>query len=295
MNNDDRVAQFLARLTGRTQDNYRYALSAWRRWLDSRGTPLMSAQRQDVEEWIALRRSSGISARTVCSDLSHLSGLYRWATEEALIPADPTSLVARPRYGRTERPYLGAQDTRRILEASLSWSGGELAAHVHLWALSGLRPGEPRIARVEDLGTHDGSTTLAVSATKTAGRERLALPASTARILSDAVGCRRRGTLLVHPSTGRPWTKAAERARLIRLLDWAGLPQVTPYGLRTGFITHSLAAGIDERLVMISARHTSSAQTARYDRLRDQVERAVGPALERWLSSPQEPAEGVRA
>lgn len=51
-------------------------------------------------------------------------------------------------------------------------------------------------------------------------------------------------------------------------------------------ITLALAAGIPEREVMISARHTSSAQTARYDRLRDQVERAVGPRLEAWLRLP---------
>ena len=39
---------------------------------------------------------------------------------------------------------------------------------------------------------------------------------------------------------------------------------------------------------MISARHVSSAQTARYDRMRDQVERAAGPALADWLSSYQQ-------
>ena len=65
---------------------------------------------------------------------------------------------------------------------------------------------------------------------------------------------------------------------------------MTAYGLRTGFITLALAAGIDERRVMISARHTSTYQTARYDRMRDQVERAVGPALADWLSSPQDTA-----
>ena len=117
------------------------------------------------------------------------------------------------------------------------------------------------------------------------GREILLLPEATARILAGAAGGRSTGPLLIHPRTGRAWTKATERARLARLLEHAGLPPVSPYGLRTGFITLALAAGISEREVMISARHTSSAQTARYDRLRDQVERAAGPALAAWLSS----------
>ena len=67
---------------------------------------------------------------------------------------------------------------------------------------------------------------------------------------------------------------------------------MTAYGLRVGFITLALAAGISEREVMISARHVSSAQTARYDRLRDQVERAVAPRLANWLSSYQRGGAG---
>lgn len=282
---DGLVGRFLARLTGRTRANYAGDLGLWRAWLGGRGVALLAASRQDVEEWVAARRAGGIGARTACTNLGHLHGLYRWAAREGLIAADPTALVDRPARGRTARPWLGPADTARLLEASLEWADGEMAAHVHLWALSGLRPGEPRGLRVEDLGSHDSRPTLAVRATKTPGREILLLPEATARILARAAGGRSTGPLLIHPRTGRAWTKATERARLARLLEHAGLPPVTAYGLRTGFITHALAAGISEREVMISARHASSAQTARYDRLRDQVERAAGPALAAWLSS----------
>ena len=282
------VDRFLARLTGRTRTNYAGDLRLWRAWLDGRGVALLAASRQDVEEWVAARRAGGIGARTACTNLGHLRGLYRWAMREGLTVVDPTALVDRPAYGRTERAWLGPADTARLLEASRQWSGGELAAHVHLWALSGLRPGEPRGLEVGDLGSHDGRPTLSVAATKTPGREILLLPEATARFLAGAAGGRSTGHLLIHPRTGRPWTKATERSRLARLLEHADLPRVTAYGLRTGFITHALAAGIGEREVMISARHVSSAQTARYDRMRDQVERAVGPRLEDWLSSYQQ-------
>lgn len=289
------VGRFLARLTGRTRANYAGDLGLWRAWLDGRGVALLAASRQDVEEWVAARRAAGIGARTACTNLSHLHGLYRWAMREGLTAADPTALVDRPAYGRTARPWLGPADTARLLKASLEWSGGEMAAHTHLWALSGLRPGEPRGLEVGDLGSHDGRPTLTVKATKTPGRERLLLPEATARILAGAAGGRSTGHLLIHPRTGRPWTKATERSRLARLLEHAGLPAVTAYGLRVGFITHALAAGIGEREVMISARHTSSAQTARYDRMRDQVERAVAPRLAAWLSSYQQGDAGSEA
>lgn len=284
----DVEARYLARLAGRTCTNHADCLRLWRRWLDARGVALLDASRQDVEEWVAARRAEGVGPRTVCTDLSRLHMVYRWALEEGLIGADPTVLVRRPSYGCTERPWLGREDTARLLEASLTWSGGEMAAHIHLWALSGLRPGEPRALRVTDLGEVDGRPTLSVTATKTPGRERIALPGATARLLRAAGGGRAAGPLLVHPRTGRPWTKGAERARLARLLADTGLPHVTAYGLRTGFITLALAAGVPERDVMISARHTSSAQTARYDRMRGQVERAAGPRLAAWLRLPSQ-------
>lgn len=289
------VDRFLARLTGRTRANYAGDLRLWRAWLDGRGVALLAASRQDVEEWVAARRAGGIGARTACTNLSHMAGFYRWAMREGLTVVDPTALVDRPARGRTVRPWLGPADTARLLKASLEWSGGEMAAHTHLWALSGLRPGEPRGLEVGDLGSHDGRPTLTVRATKTPGRERLLLPEATARILAGAAAGRSTGPLLIHPRTGRPWTKATERSRLARLLEHAGLPAVTAYGLRVGFITLALAAGISEREVMISARHTSSAQTARYDRLRDQVERAVAPRLAAWLSSYQQRGAGSEA
>ena len=289
------VDRFLARLTGRTRANYAGDLRLWRAWLDGRGVALLAASRQDVEEWVAARRAGGIGARTACTNLSHMAGFYRWAMREGLTVVDPTALVDRPARGRTVRPWLGPADTARLLKASLEWSGGEMAAHTHLWALSGLRPGEPRGLEVGDLGSHDGRPTLTVRATKTPGRERLLLPEATARILAGAAAGRSTGPLLIHPRTGRPWTKATERSRLARLLEHAGLPRVTAYGLRVGFITLALAAGISEREVMISARHTSSAQTARYDRLRDQVERAVAPRLAAWLSSYQQRGAGSEA
>jgi len=198
------VGRFLARLTGRTRTNYAGDLGLWRAWLDGRGVALLSASRQDVEEWVAARRAGGIGARTACTNLGHMAGFYRWAMREGLTVVDPTALVDRPARGRTERAWLGPADTARLLEASRQWSGGELAAHVHLWALSGLRPGEPRGLEVGDLGSHDGRPTLSVAATKTPGRERLALPEATARILTEAAGGRTCRTIRERLQAERP-------------------------------------------------------------------------------------------
>ena len=135
-----------------------------------------------------------------------------------------------------------------------------------------------------DLGSYDGRTTLTVTATKDLGRETLPLPASTGRILTGAAAGRgRQDLLLPHPTTGRAWTAGTERNWLVGLCGYAGVPVVTPYGLRDGQITIALMAGIPEREVSVSARHATTATTSCYDRLRTQVARAVGPRLEAWL------------
>lgn len=278
------LARFLARVAGeRTRENYQRDLGPWSRWLRGRGTGLLEAGRQDVEEYLAAHPAW--APATVCTVVDHVHGLYRWCLEEGLVGADPTALVRRPRRPRhCGRAWLGPRDLTRLLEASLDWRGGGLAAHAHLWGLSGLRPGEPRGLRVADLAAYDGQVTLTVTATKEAGRETLLLPASTGRILTGAAAGRgRQDLLLPHPTTGRAWTAGTERNWLVGLCGYAGVPVVTPYGLRDGQITIALMAGIPEREVSVSARHATTATTSHYDRLRTQVARAVGPRLETYL------------
>ena len=139
------VARFLARLVGRTQENYARDLGAWAVWLDGRGVPLLDAGRQDVEEYVAtMVAERGWAPATVCTVIGHLAGFYRWCAEEGLDPVSPTLLVRRPSRPRhAARVWLGRGDLARLLDASLTWRDGGLVAHTHLWALSGYGPANP--------------------------------------------------------------------------------------------------------------------------------------------------------
>lgn len=77
------------------------------------------------------------------------------------------------------------------------------------------------------------------------------------------------------------------------VIDWssifrarAAVVTLQPRCSPSSVITLALAAGIPEREVMINARHTSSAQTARYNHLHYQIKHAMGPRLEAWLRLP---------
>jgi integrase/recombinase XerD len=281
---------FLSRLSGRTKENYNYTLRLWAKWCDAHGIDVATATRQNIEEWIAERRAM-VQPRTTKTDIGLLHGFYKWLAETGVRLDIPTMGIRRPRSGRSERPWLGRLDALRLLEAVPHWRGGELEPQVRLWLLSGLRPGEPRALQVGDLQEHDGMPALRVKATKTPGTEIIAIPESTADVLKRwASEKNERDFLLTNPATGAPWGKAAEGNSFRALVAHAGLPPVTPSSLRVSFVTLAIQAGLPEYEVSIAARHASSAQTAYYERLRDQADNPVGPILEDWLIQTPSPA-----
>lgn len=274
------MAAYLTTRYGITKQNHMYDLRLWVRWLEAQNIYILAARRREVDRWVSERRDSGLSLRTIHGNISSVRGFYRWAIEEEYTSDDPTRYTRVSSPPRVDRKFLSLPDTRRLLERSLTFKNGLLAPQIHLWALSGLRPGEPRKLLIEDFEFYDGKPTLLVDASKTPGRERLTLPKSTATLLDKAAAERKNGPLILNPHTGKAWTGANERVIFYQLLEDAGLPTITPYSLRVGFITHALGAGINERLVMISARHSSTAATTYYDRLRDKIERSVGVEME---------------
>ena len=80
------LERFLSRLVGRTRENYAQDLAPWAAWLEGRGSSLLDATRQDVEEYVAqMIAERAWAPATVCTVISHLAGLYRWCVEEGLI------------------------------------------------------------------------------------------------------------------------------------------------------------------------------------------------------------------
>lgn len=276
------VDDYLETLTGRTQENTWYDLRLWADWCDGQGLDPLSATRADLEVWLTEGLAAGRASRTVGTWLCHVAGVYRWAWETGVIGHDPSAGVRRPRRPRAApRLWLGPEDLSLLLAESRAESP-QVGALVHLLGLCGLRTSELVRARVEDAHSYDGRQVLHLHRAKNTCSQWMPLPAPVAGQVERAVGGRAAGSLLAR-SDGRPWSAVMIRRALYALEDELGLPHVTPQGLRVGAITLALRAGVDERVVMISAGHTSSAQTARYDAARTSVEAPAGVALAAWL------------
>lgn len=277
--------RYLARYAGRTRENLNGHLRRWVAWCETREIDWPTATADDALAWAAELRDAGRSTRTVATLLSALRGLYRWLWAAGQRPDDASQQIPLPPRERSaDRVWLARDDLRRLLGAARS-ADPVTGCAVHLWGLSGLRLGEALRIDIADLSRHDGHVTVAVRRSKATGRDRIALPDATAELAARCVAGRPAGPLLLS-RTGRRLTPIPARQRLRALCHEAGVPAVTPQGLRVGWITLALEAGIPERQVAISAGHASSAMVAHYDARRCLVERTAGLALEEWLACP---------
>lgn len=277
--------RYLARYAGRTRENLCGYLRRWVAWCETRGVGWPTATADDALTWAAELRDAGRSTRTVSTLLSALRGLYRWLWVTGQRPDDASQQIPLPPRERSaDRVWLARDDLRRLLAAARA-ADPVTGCAVHLWGLSGLRLGEALRIDIADLSRHDGHVTVAVRRSKATGRDRIALPDATAGLVARCVAGRAAGPLLLSRA-GRRLTPIPARQRLRALCHEAGVPAVTPQGLRVGWITLALEAGIPERQVAISACHASSAMVAHYDARRCLVERAAGLALEEWLACP---------
>lgn len=277
--------RYLTRYAGRTRENLHGHLRRWVAWCETRAIDWPTATADDALAWAAELRDAGRSTRTVSTLLSAIRGLYRWLWAVGQRPDDASRQIPLPPRERSaDRVWLARDDLRRLLDAARA-ADPVTGCAVHLWGLSGLRLGEALRIDIADLSRHDDHATVAVRRSKATGRDRIALPDATAELAARCVAGRATGPLLLS-HTGRRLTPIPARQRLRALCHEAGIPAVTPQGLRVGWITLALEAGIPERQVAISAGHASSAMVAHYDARRCLVERAAGLALEEWLACP---------
>lgn len=286
------VAGYLAPYTGRTLENYTGYLARWQAWCAGRGIPLEAVTRADIESCRAELAAAGNGARAVRSFLGPIRGLYRWAAEEDLLVRDPAALVRLPRTPRTSaRAWLHPDDLMQLLDHVREHADPTTSAMIHLHGLCGTRPGETRAIDVPDAYSYGGRTVLSLRHRKAGAADRITIAPVVAEQIARATEGRSAGPLLTMHS-GNRITKSTARDRFVRAAAAAGMPKgVSPYGLRTGFIIIALAAGVPEREVMHYVGHTSSSQTAYYDRLRHTIDSTAGLTVAEHIALPH-PAGG---
>jgi integrase/recombinase XerD len=252
--------------------SYRRDLNRWAGWLDRRGGTLLSAQRTDVEAFLAEQFRTKAKATSIARRLSAVRRFYALQLQHGAVRADPTLRVQAPKLPRRLPKNLSEAKVEALLAAPDSGTTLGLRDRAMLETLyaTGLRVSELvglTLAQVSlDMGV--------VRVIGKGSKERLVPLGEESiswlkRYLADArhaLAGNSKSTAVFVTARGGPLTRQAFWALLKRLGAKAGIPaaSLSPHVLRHAFATHLLNHGADLRVVQLLLGHADIATTTIY-------------------------------
>jgi len=280
------VEEFLVWLSserGRSRNTiqaYRRDLLAYQRWLESRGSSVLSITTDDLVDLVAERRSSGAATTSIARQIAAIRMLHRYLAIEQLRPDDPTSRLDGVRVpSGIPKPLTEAQVTS-LLDAVL---GNEPLDRRDRALLELLYATGARISEV--VGLSMGDIDFDESLVRLFGKgskERIVPYGSSAAIALDEwfspsgrahlvpVRWKRRGdaeAVFLNQHGGR---LSRQGAWLVvkKYGDRAGITDhLSPHVLRHSCATHLLDHGADLRIVQEMLGHASISTTQVYTRV----------------------------
>lgn len=259
------IAGYLAKFRGTTFTDYRTDLRHYLGWCERNGLPPLQATRPHLELYVRWLEEQGWATSTIARRFGTVSGFYRFADIDELIPKNPAAHVTRPRVDKAsqKRTVFSALEFG-ILQDVASKTGPMEHALIGLLGLRGLRIAEACQIDVEDVTIKGGYD--CVTLTRKGGkRVTLSLPVPVARAVRAAIQDRREGPLLLN-SQGRRMDRAAATRVIRRLCRAAHMPEGrSPHSCRRTFVTTALAIGIPLADVQLAAGHASPTTTMIYN------------------------------
>lgn len=277
------IAGFLERawselgLADNTLASYGRDLEGFARWLGPRGTPLASAGRSDVQQYLQERTTGGgasgrgYKARSNARLLSSLRHFYRLLGRVGTLDADPTLLVDAPKLPRSLPKALSEAEVEGLLRTPPDTPLGlRDRAMLELMYATGLRVSELVGIVAAQVNLRQG----VLRVLGKGGKERLVpLGEEAAHWLTRYVGEAR--PLLLKGGRSEALFVSNRRAAMTRQMFWtlvkkhaqaAGIAsqRISPHVLRHSFATHLLNHGADLRALQLMLGHSSLSTTQIY-------------------------------
>jgi integrase len=230
-------------------------------------------------------------AHLMASTANVYLGVVRQCMEAARVLGHRTTPLASLRVKSTEpvaeRPHVEEEDGERFIEAAAQLGPRQLAALL-LGLDAGLRSGEMVGLRVEDIDGEDLHVRRSIAMVKgqrtvfapKSGKARI-LPMSPrlARVFDELAGASEDGWLL-HQDDGTPAVRRQIETWLAQVVRRVGAEHVSPHGLRHGFASQVLRAGVDPKTVMALMGHASLATLEKYTHTTDRARRGAVSRLQ---------------
>jgi integrase/recombinase XerC len=224
-----------------------------------------------LRSFLARRRQSGVSSRSLARSLSALRTFFRWLEKQEMVDNRAVAAVAIPKVPHSvPKPLTVAKAVSVVgdtMTSDLDWVAARDTAVLLLLYGSGLRISEALGLRVEEAPS---ALRDVLRITGKGGKERIVpvLPVTIAAIDRYRRLCPYRldvGDLLFRGAKGGPLSPRLIQLAMERLRAGLGLPATaTPHALRHSFATHLLSAGADLRQIQELLGHASLSTTQVY-------------------------------
>jgi len=217
-------------------------------------TPLLDADRHDVERYLDGLVDRGLGGWTRTSYTANLRAFYQWAHLRGHVADDPAAEVVLPRRPQGVPRPIGEDDLR----AAVTAAGGALLVWLLLAALCGLRAGEIALLRRENVLDDIEPPRLHVADGKGGRQRTVPLPGVVLAALVPYLQVKGRLWLADDPKPANT-VSVLVGEHLHRL----GQPY-TAHNLRHRFATRAYQLSRDLRMVQDLLGHASPATTAVY-------------------------------
>jgi len=259
-------------LSENTLAAYRADLRGFVRWLDARERSLLTAERGDLQAFLADRVAAGVRMRSLRRMLSTLRRFYRHQVQAGVLRQDPSARLESPRIGRPLPESLSEAEVEALLAApdTNHARGIRDRAMLELMYACGLRVSELVALRFDQVHQGQGLIRLVGKG----GKERIVPVGEDAGDWFERYVANARADLLGQaPATdavfitarGRGMTRQAFWYMVKRYARQVGVrASLSPHTLRHAFATHLLNHGADLRAVQMLLGHSDLSTTQIY-------------------------------
>jgi len=258
-------------LSGNTIEAYRNDIVLFRKFLELEKVKLRAVGEETVTRYVAFLFNAGYSPRSIMRFCSSLRHMYKFMTEEGMIPENPTDVLETPRAFRLLPKYLTDAEVETLLSLPDVETpfGQRDKAMIELLYATGLRVSELINLKINDLNMAEcflitfgkGAKERLVPFTDTA-RDWVEHYLNNGRIStlngkeSYVLFLNRFGNALTRQGF---WKILKAYGREIGIAD-----KLSPHTLRHTFATHLLEHGADLRAVQMMLGHSSITTTEIY-------------------------------
>ncbi len=221
--------------------------------------------------FMASRRASGASSRTLARTMSALRTFFRWLEADEILRNRAILAVTLPKVGHSVPKPLTVEKARAVVDggmaADLDWVTARDVAVLLLLYGSGLRISEALGIKAKDTPTADRDVLRIVGK---GGKERVVpvLPVTVAAVARYRemlpYTLEPNGPLFLG-AKGGPLSPRLIQLAMVRAREELSLPDTaTPHALRHSFATHLLSTGADLRQIQELLGHASLSTTQIY-------------------------------